>query len=202
MPMSSNLVASRCISGRRGPARPEAEVFAHPSRDLSACPRHRPRRFIGGDHFCAAMERAITQQPADRGGINVVGPRYIRLRLASGEALHDARALRCLLPLPATYRSWGPKGQPLVESPGTIFLSSSSLFALSSGERIVKPVMFPPGCERLVTSPAPSISSVVATMGIVRVACCAIFGARSPAVQMTQQAPQGVGDLPGHSAVR
>jgi hypothetical protein len=38
---------------------------------------------LEGDHVCAAMERAVTQQPPDRGGINVVGPRYIRLRLAS-----------------------------------------------------------------------------------------------------------------------
>ena len=48
---------------------------------------------LEGDHVCAAMERAVTQQPPDRGGINVVGPRYIRLRLASGEALHGFLAL-------------------------------------------------------------------------------------------------------------
>jgi hypothetical protein len=31
------------------------------------------------------MERAMTQQPADRGGINVVGASDISLRLATGQ---------------------------------------------------------------------------------------------------------------------
>jgi hypothetical protein len=31
------------------------------------------------------MERAVTQQPADRGGINVVGASHISLRLATGQ---------------------------------------------------------------------------------------------------------------------
>ncbi len=35
---------------------------------------------LEGDHVCVAMERAITQQPADRGGINVVGASDIRDR--------------------------------------------------------------------------------------------------------------------------
>ena len=48
---------------------------------------------LEGDHVCAAMERAITQQPADRGGINVVGASDISLRLASGQPL------QCFLPL-------------------------------------------------------------------------------------------------------
>jgi hypothetical protein len=43
---------------------------------------------LEGDHGCAAMERAITQQPTDRGGINVVGASDISLRLASGEVPH------------------------------------------------------------------------------------------------------------------
>jgi hypothetical protein len=33
------------------------------------------------------MERAITQQPADRGGINIVGASDISLRLAPGQPL-------------------------------------------------------------------------------------------------------------------
>jgi hypothetical protein len=48
---------------------------------------------LEGDHVCAAMERAITQQPADRGGINVVGASDISLRLATGQPL------QCFLPL-------------------------------------------------------------------------------------------------------
>jgi hypothetical protein len=39
------------------------------------------------------MERAITQQPADRGGINIVGASDISLRLATGQPL------QCFLPL-------------------------------------------------------------------------------------------------------
>jgi hypothetical protein len=39
------------------------------------------------------MERAITQQPADRRGINVVSASDISLRLASGQPL------QCFLPL-------------------------------------------------------------------------------------------------------
>jgi hypothetical protein len=40
---------------------------------------------LEGDQVCAAMERAMTQQPADRGGINVVGASDISLRLATGQ---------------------------------------------------------------------------------------------------------------------
>jgi hypothetical protein len=44
------------------------------------------------------MERAITQQPADRGGINVVGASDISLRLAPGQALQRFLPLmRCHL---------------------------------------------------------------------------------------------------------
>ena len=57
------------------------------------------------------------------------------------------------------------------ESPGIMSLSTSSLFALSSGERMVSPVVFPPGRERLAITPAPRMSSLIATMGIVSVAC-------------------------------
>jgi hypothetical protein len=63
---------------------------------------------------------------------------------------------------------------------GTNSFSNSNLFALSSGERMVKPVIFAPGCARLATRPAPTISSQIATIGIVSVACCATLGARSP----------------------
>src|SRR5262245_36116164 len=47
------------------------------------------------------------------------------------------------------------------ESPGIMSLSTSSLFALSSGERMVSPVVFPPGRERLATTPAPRMSSLI-----------------------------------------
>jgi hypothetical protein len=45
------------------------------------------------DHVCASMERALTQQPADRGGINIVSASDISLRLATGQPL------QCFLPL-------------------------------------------------------------------------------------------------------
>jgi hypothetical protein len=89
MPMSSNLL---CISGR-------AEDRRVPRQ---RAPEHGPlqrARVTGrgasleGDRACAAMKRAITQQPTDRGGINVVGASDISLRLASGEAPHGFLAL-------------------------------------------------------------------------------------------------------------
>jgi hypothetical protein len=43
---------------------------------------------LEGDQVCVAKKRAVTQQPPDGGGVNVVGPRNIGLRLASSEALH------------------------------------------------------------------------------------------------------------------
>ena len=42
---------------------------------------------LEGDPACVAKERAVTQQPADRGGINVVSASDISLRLASGQPL-------------------------------------------------------------------------------------------------------------------
>jgi hypothetical protein len=42
---------------------------------------------LEGDHVCAVMERAITQEPANRGGINIVGASDISLRLATGQPL-------------------------------------------------------------------------------------------------------------------
>jgi hypothetical protein len=48
---------------------------------------------LKGDQVCAARERAVTQQPPDGGGVNVVGPRNISLRLASSEAPHGFLAL-------------------------------------------------------------------------------------------------------------
>jgi hypothetical protein len=48
-----------------------------------------------GDQVCAAMERAITQQPPDRGGINVVGASDISLRLGPAAAMTEPlRGLR------------------------------------------------------------------------------------------------------------
>jgi hypothetical protein len=48
---------------------------------------------LEGDPACVARKRAVTQEPPDRGSVDIVGPRYIRLRLASGEALHGFLAL-------------------------------------------------------------------------------------------------------------
>src|SRR5438094_1363655 len=86
--MSSNLL---CISGRARVGAPEAEVV----RGAETCSVRVTGRgaSLEGDHVCAAMERAITQQPADRGGINVVGASDISLRLATGQPL------QCFLPL-------------------------------------------------------------------------------------------------------
>ena len=51
---------------------------------------------------------------------------------------------------------------------GTVSLSSSSRFALSSTLILLKPVMFPPGRARLSTKPAPTGSPLNAmTIGIV-----------------------------------
>ena len=43
---------------------------------------------LEGDPACVARKRAVTQQPPDRGGVDIVGPRHIGLRLTRGEALH------------------------------------------------------------------------------------------------------------------
>jgi hypothetical protein len=47
-----------------------------------------------GDQVCAAMERAITQQPADRRGIYVVGASDISLRLPAAAMTEPLRGLR------------------------------------------------------------------------------------------------------------
>ena len=57
-------------------------------------------------------------------------------------------------------------------------LSNSRRLAASSGLKKLRPVMFPPGRERLATSPRPVISATaVMTMGIVAVA---FWSARAP----------------------
>jgi hypothetical protein len=48
---------------------------------------------LEGDPACVARKRAVTQQPADRGGIDVVGASDISLRLATRQPL------QCLLAL-------------------------------------------------------------------------------------------------------
>jgi len=54
------------------------------------------------------------------------------------------------------------------ERPGTASLSSSSRFALSSGEILLSPVTFVPGRARLLTNPVPTGSVLmVITIGIV-----------------------------------
>jgi hypothetical protein len=55
---------------------------------------------------------------------------------------------------------------------GDGFLRSSSLLALSSGERLLRPVTFPPGRAKLATKPVPTGSVLLAiTIGIVSVCC-------------------------------
>jgi hypothetical protein len=57
-------------------------------------------------------------------------------------------------------------------SPGTASLSSPSLFVLSSGERVLRPVTFLPGRARLETKPVLTGSVLLTiTIGIVRVCC-------------------------------
>jgi len=60
-------------------------------------------------------------------------------------------------------------------------LSNCSRFALKSGERMVRPVVFPPGRASEGMSPIPSMSSLLATIGIVEVPCWAMRSAKSPA---------------------
>jgi len=65
-------------------------------------------------------------------------------------------------------------------------LRSSSHFPLSSGPRLVKPVMFPPGRARLATKPASTGSDTkVMTTGIVLVARLAACVVVVPVVMMT-----------------
>src|SRR5215204_5823301 len=52
-------------------------------------------------------------------------------------------------------------------------MSSSSHFALSGYSKLVNPVMFPPGCARLLMNPSPTGSTTSAnTIGIVEVCWC------------------------------
>ena len=60
----------------------------------------------------------------------------------------------CALP------GWSDPEDSHPESLGTISLSSSSRFPLSSPARLVSPVMFPPGRARLATNPFPTGSRV------------------------------------------
>jgi hypothetical protein len=75
-------------------------------------PRHAISSFsLEGDPACVAKERAVTQQPADCGGINVVGASDISLRLASGQPLQG------LLPLMRRHLAWPSKpNTPLFRS--------------------------------------------------------------------------------------
>src|SRR5262249_6741863 len=114
------------------PSRPAIEAAGHqrPRRSRTRRPRVRRRRsprrrirspptFISGDastwqadQACGARKRAITQQPADRAGIDVVGPRHIRLRFPSGKALHGLLAL--------VWRQLGRTTEPNAASLGTL----------------------------------------------------------------------------------
>jgi hypothetical protein len=78
---------------RVSPARTRlAAMSLNPSRTP---PRHAISSFsLEGDPACVAKERAVTQQPADCGGINVVGASDISLRLASGQRAGPVHAFR------------------------------------------------------------------------------------------------------------
>src|SRR6266850_644939 len=77
-------------------------------------------------------------------------------------------------PLPAT-RNW-----TIRDTVGATCLSRSNCFIITSVCWMERPVILPPGRERLVTIPSRTGSPAVAkTMGIVAVAC---FAARGPAV--------------------
>src|SRR5262249_12389552 len=57
------------------------------------------------------------------------------------------------------------------DADGNTSLNSSTYFCRSPGTRLVRPVTFPPGRARLLTSPAPTGSgAIVITIGIVDVA--------------------------------
>ena len=73
-------------------------------------------------------------------------------------------------------------------NPGTISLSNSSrLPTVSSGTK-VSPVTLPPGCDRLFTSPALTMSALEAsTIGMVLVACAQASAGTLPEVTMTSQ---------------
>src|SRR6516162_3657524 len=68
---------------------------------------------------------------------------------------------------------------------GTICFRISSRFASSSLERMLTPVVLPPGLARLLISPEATMSSTNATIGMVLVACCAARTAASPEATMT-----------------
>jgi len=57
--------------------------------------------------------------------------------------------------------------------PGTISLSTSRSFAVVGVAKKEKPVTLPSGWARLATSPSPTGSVLIETIGIVRVACLA-----------------------------
>ena len=67
---------------------------------------------------------------------------------------------------------------------GKVSLSSSSRFALSSGLKVLHPVIFPPGRDRLATKPKATGSPLVTmTIGIVVVAFLASADPRRPSGQ-------------------
>jgi hypothetical protein len=67
--VSGRYVAAR---GREGRGRTLARVIGRAAS-------------LEADPACVARKRAVTQQPADRGGIDVVGASDISLRLATGQ---------------------------------------------------------------------------------------------------------------------
>ncbi len=95
-----------------------------------------------------------------------------------------------LFHLPGRFRWFmelsGLKRTPIRCARGKISFSSSSRFALSSGLKMLDPVIFPPGRARLATKPNATGSPLVTmTIGIVVVAFLAARIAGDPAVSMT-----------------
>ena len=70
-------------------------------------------------------------------------------------------------------------------SPGTASIRSSCRFPSRSPARTLTPVVLPSGRASDCTRPNPCKSSMIATIGIVLVACCAARSDSSPAVVMT-----------------
>src|SRR5262249_17980577 len=70
------------------------------------------------------------------------------------------------------FRASGAAGRWIIENPkrlapGRSSFSTSILFASSSVARMLTPVMLPAGFDRLATSPAPTRSSPITTIGSV-----------------------------------